>query len=384
MGVRTADHRLRRRLRPPRRRLREGSGLNHSSTASAAAARQPGGRQAAEGDARRTRRTPEAWKDLGDRLRDAKSDPSALTAPGAVHAAAPEGPDGWTQLATDSASSPDNQTQEARRLQNDAQVAQPSTFGPPPTSPLGRALRKHLPTRSARRPARPRPPRPQDTLAARQQTATAAASAPTPELAKLQPAEPASSSSSRRRPRTPATLPPRSPPTRSSSSSRPTTHRCRRRRPRSRRSSNSWRLVRDRRVRLLAQRRPLFTRTASRGRRRELRFQPGSNAPPRPPLGRARVGSAPHRRLRDRRPADGRTDGHMASSCSSRSAAPATPSQTPAPRERSARTSTTRSPGLASKVSPSRPSAASSTTRSSSRSRTRPGSTSARTASRPR
>ena len=345
----------------------------------------PGDRQTAEGD----REEPEGRPGLegpGDRVRREGRLRVGAACVAAVHAAAPEGRGRPDPLhAGPHAAAPDPGSRGAEPPARGAAVpaldlrtagdlpARPRARQPlRPDRPDGRHVRNHRVSERARR-----APADLDAAGLRlQETGQAAAG-------RAQRPAPARD----RRPRPPATLPPRSPPTSSSSSSRPTTRRCRRRRPASRRSRSSWPArPRRRRVRLLAQReRPLFSRTASSRGRRELRFQPGSDAPPRPPLGRARVGSAPHRRLRDRRPADGRRRQGTGQAAVRREVRLLPHARRrrhagkdrPEPRRRVLRVSRSR-------VSPSRPSAASSTTRSSSRSRTRPGSTSARTASRPR
>ena len=114
-----------------------------------------GGSPAIDKPLKRPQKNPkdaQAWKDLATAY-DAKADyASALPAWQQYTQLRPKDADGLTRYTQDlPAAAPDPGT-EAQNLQLAAQQYQPTTFGPPATSPLGRALGS-LPTRSARRPA---------------------------------------------------------------------------------------------------------------------------------------------------------------------------------------------------------------------------------------
>jgi hypothetical protein len=81
-----------------------------------------------------------AWHDLAAAY-DTKGDLQAAIGAWTTYTRLrPKDVDGLTQLATDYAQQFAKQTEDARNAAYDAQTAQSSTFGPPPTSPLGRAL----------------------------------------------------------------------------------------------------------------------------------------------------------------------------------------------------------------------------------------------------
>src|SRR6185312_2936878 len=90
-----------------------------------------------------TERNPkdaQAWKDLATAY-DAKGDyPSALPAWQQYTLLRPKDADGLNLLAQDYGQQFQAQLTEAQNAQLEAQQGQPSTFGPPSDSPLGRAL----------------------------------------------------------------------------------------------------------------------------------------------------------------------------------------------------------------------------------------------------
>jgi hypothetical protein len=82
----------------------------------------------------------QAWKDLATAY-EAKSDfAAAIPAWQTYTQLRPKDPTGYQSLSTDLQQQLSTQGQAVTDAQNAAQVAQPSTFGPPSTSPLGRAL----------------------------------------------------------------------------------------------------------------------------------------------------------------------------------------------------------------------------------------------------
>jgi tetratricopeptide (TPR) repeat protein len=99
----------------------------------------------------------------------------------------PKDADGWTNLANDLESQYSTQTQEASVAQANAQSVEPSTFGPPPTSPLGRAL-SSVPDPVAQAAAASASQRFSDALTARQATASSLQDA-YQHVAKLEPDE---------------------------------------------------------------------------------------------------------------------------------------------------------------------------------------------------
>jgi tetratricopeptide (TPR) repeat protein len=91
----------------------------------------------------RTQENPKnatAWHDLATAY-DTKGELDAAIAAWTTYTTLrPKDVDGLTQLATDYEQKFSRQTEQARAAAYDAQTAQPSTYGPPTTSPLGRAL----------------------------------------------------------------------------------------------------------------------------------------------------------------------------------------------------------------------------------------------------
>lgn len=81
-----------------------------------------------------------AWHDLAVAYDTSGDIPGAITAWTTYTTLRPKDVDGLTQLASDYEQQFSTQTQEAAAAQADAQNAQASNFGPPATSPLGRAL----------------------------------------------------------------------------------------------------------------------------------------------------------------------------------------------------------------------------------------------------
>jgi tetratricopeptide (TPR) repeat protein len=92
---------------------------------------------------KRTQENPkdaQAWHDLATAY-DTKGEVApAIGAWDTYTQLRPRDVDGWTQLANDLEAQYSTQTQQAQAAQAAAQTVQPSTFGPPSTSPLGRAL----------------------------------------------------------------------------------------------------------------------------------------------------------------------------------------------------------------------------------------------------
>ena len=134
-------------------------------------------------------KSPKAWRDLATAYETQSNLPGAISAWSTYTSLRPKDPDGWTQLATDYSQQFNNQTQEAQVAQNEVQVAQPATFGPPPTSPLGRAF-TNIPDPISQAISGSAGQRLNDILSARQQTATKRVDAYA-QVAKLQPTEPA-------------------------------------------------------------------------------------------------------------------------------------------------------------------------------------------------
>jgi Flp pilus assembly protein TadD len=85
-------------------------------------------------------RDAKAWHDLAAAY-DAQGDSTGAIAAWTTYATLrPKDVDGLTALASDYEQQFSAQTQEAAAAQAEAQTAQATTFGPPPTSPLGRAF----------------------------------------------------------------------------------------------------------------------------------------------------------------------------------------------------------------------------------------------------
>jgi Flp pilus assembly protein TadD len=81
-----------------------------------------------------------AWRDLATAY-ETKGDLVGATAAWTTYTMLrPKNVLGWIQLATDYTTQFNAQTAQAQAAQVDAQTAQTTNFGPPPTSPLGRAL----------------------------------------------------------------------------------------------------------------------------------------------------------------------------------------------------------------------------------------------------
>ena len=157
-----------------------------------------GGNPSVDKPLKATQKNPkdaQAWKDLATAY-DAKGDYTVRDRRlAAVHAAAPEGRRRAERARPGLRQQLQTQAIEAQAAQVEAQNAQSTNFGPPPTSPLGRALGEPArPDRAGRR-ASAANARFNDRVTARQQTATELVDA-YQKLAKLQPTEPASSSSS--------------------------------------------------------------------------------------------------------------------------------------------------------------------------------------------
>ncbi len=85
-------------------------------------------------------KSPKAWHDLATAYETQSDLTGAISAWVAYTSLRPKDPEGWTQLATDYTQQFNNQRAEAQAAQIEAQNVQTTNFGPPPTSPLGRAL----------------------------------------------------------------------------------------------------------------------------------------------------------------------------------------------------------------------------------------------------
>jgi tetratricopeptide (TPR) repeat protein len=85
-------------------------------------------------------KNPTAWHDLAAAYDTNGDIASAISAWTTYTTLRPKNVDGLQSLASDYEQQFSSQTQVAAAAQADAQNAQASTFGPPPTSPLGRAL----------------------------------------------------------------------------------------------------------------------------------------------------------------------------------------------------------------------------------------------------
>jgi tetratricopeptide (TPR) repeat protein len=133
--------------------------------------------------------SPKAWQDLATAY-DTKGDLSGAIAAWTTYAGLrPKSVDGLTQLATDYAQQFSAQTDQARAAAYDAQTAQSSTFGPPTSSPLGRAL-ANVPDPIAQAISGSANQRYNSALQERQTTANSLVSV-YERIAKLQPTEPA-------------------------------------------------------------------------------------------------------------------------------------------------------------------------------------------------
>jgi tetratricopeptide (TPR) repeat protein len=85
-------------------------------------------------------KSPKAWQDLATAYETKGDIPQAISAWTTYTTLRPKNVDGLTLLATDYAQQFSTQTDQARAAAYDAQTAQTSTFGPPASSPLGKAF----------------------------------------------------------------------------------------------------------------------------------------------------------------------------------------------------------------------------------------------------
>ena len=140
-------------------------------------------------ETQKTPKAPKAWRDLATAY-DTRGDvTNAIAAWKTYTTLRPKDAEGWTQLATDYTQQFNNQTGDAQAAQVEAQSAQQQSFGPPPTSALGRALAS-VPDPIGDAVSSSAGQKFNDALTARQQTGTLRAAAYA-EVAKLQPNEPA-------------------------------------------------------------------------------------------------------------------------------------------------------------------------------------------------
>jgi tetratricopeptide (TPR) repeat protein len=101
------------------------------------------GQTSAEKAQKATQKDPrdaQAWHDLAAAYDTNGDVPAAISAWTTYTTLRPKDPDGLQSLASDYEQQFSSQTQDAAAAQADAQNAQATSFGPPPTSPLGRAL----------------------------------------------------------------------------------------------------------------------------------------------------------------------------------------------------------------------------------------------------
>ncbi len=134
-------------------------------------------------------KSPQAWRDLATAYETESNLTGAISAWVVYTGLRPKDPEGWTQLATDYSQQLINQQREAQVAQLEAQTAQNTSFGPPPTSPLGRAF-TNVPDPIGQAISGSAGQRYNDALTAMQQTATKRMDAYA-QVAKLQPSEPA-------------------------------------------------------------------------------------------------------------------------------------------------------------------------------------------------
>jgi tetratricopeptide (TPR) repeat protein len=143
----------------------------------------------AQKETEKTPKSPKAWRDLATAY-ETKGDLSgAITAWTTYTTLRPKDAEGWTNLATDYTTQFNNLTAEAQAAQVDAQTAQATNFGPPPTSPLGRAL-ANVPDPIGQAVSGSANQRFSDALTARAEAANRRVDA-YQHVAKLQPTEPA-------------------------------------------------------------------------------------------------------------------------------------------------------------------------------------------------
>jgi tetratricopeptide (TPR) repeat protein len=143
----------------------------------------------AQKETREHPKRPQAWRDLATAYETQGDLAGAVSAWVAYTDLRPRDPEGWTQLATDYSQQFNNQKQEAQAAQVVAQTAQATSFGPPPTSPLGRAF-TNIPDPIGQAISGSAGQGFNDALTAMQQTATERMNAYA-QVAKLQPKEPA-------------------------------------------------------------------------------------------------------------------------------------------------------------------------------------------------
>ena len=143
----------------------------------------------ADKETRQHPKRPQAWRDLATAYETQGDLAGAVSAWVAYTDLRPRDPEGWTQLATDYSQQFNNQTAEAQAFQAEEQTAQTTNFGPPPTSPLGRAF-SNLPDSIGQAISGSARQRFDQALSARQDTANKRVEAYS-QVAKLQPTEPA-------------------------------------------------------------------------------------------------------------------------------------------------------------------------------------------------
>jgi tetratricopeptide (TPR) repeat protein len=111
-----------------------------------------------------------AWHDLATAYETKGDLAGAIAAWTTYTTLRPNDAEGWTQLATDYTTQFTNQTAQAQAAQVELQTVQPASFGPPSTSPLGRAL-SNVPDPIGQALSTSASTRFNEALAARQQTA---------------------------------------------------------------------------------------------------------------------------------------------------------------------------------------------------------------------
>jgi tetratricopeptide (TPR) repeat protein len=143
----------------------------------------------AEGETAQHPKSPQAWHDLATAYETKGDLAGAIGAWQTYTTLRPKDVEGWTQLATDYSQQFNEQTAVAQAAQVEAQSTQTATFGPPPDSPLGRAL-ANVPDPIGEAVSGSASQRFNDALNARQETANKRVDAYA-KVAELQPAEPA-------------------------------------------------------------------------------------------------------------------------------------------------------------------------------------------------
>lgn len=134
-------------------------------------------------------KSAQAWRDLATAYETQGNLAGAISSWVTYTGLRPKDPEGWTQLATDYSQQLVNQQRDAQAAQVEAQTAQGADFGPPPTSPLGRAY-ANVPDPIGQAISGSAGQRYNDALTAIQGTATQRMNAYA-QVAKLQPTEPA-------------------------------------------------------------------------------------------------------------------------------------------------------------------------------------------------